>query len=243
MNTGSRETMKATKIAFATAVVIVSTCLAAQTHATIVPVPDVGAGNQYRLVFTTSAYVYGNLTLGEYDTFVQGLISSVSSLDALGGTWQALVSVGATDAKTHTDTDETTDTGVPIYLVDGNKVADDYNDLWDETLDHPIDWAENDAVLDDSNECFLWTGTAPDGTVSSEGALGVGDDEGAAGLWDAIDYEWMYCYHWDKGFELPIYGISSVFTAGGGGAIPEPSTLLLLLGAAGLFACARRRRR
>ena len=233
------KTMKATTTAFVTAAVIVSMLLAAQTHAAIIPVPaGLNAGDQYRLVFTTNAGFRGDHTLGEFDAFVQYSIDNATdtSLKALGGSWQALVSVGTTDAKTHTGT---SGIGVPIYLVDGNKVADNYADFWDGDLDHAINKTENDTTPPPFTVGYtgVWTGTTEDGTVSAYGALGDGGFA-SIGQWSESGVNWMDLeggYGTESAWFIQIYGISSVFTA------PEPASLALM-GLAGLALIRRRRK-
>ena len=62
-------------------------------------------------------------------------------------------------ALTNTLTNPSLASQSPIYLIDGSKIADNYTDLWDGSVDHSIDITQ----FGDSISVSVWTGTRPDG--------------------------------------------------------------------------------
>ena len=89
---------------------------------------DLSAGDTFRLLFVTTGarFAAPPRALRTYNSFVRGEAghSSVDAeLRALSEHFTALLSTGAVAARDNT---ATTGTGVPIYWLDGAKVADDY---------------------------------------------------------------------------------------------------------------------
>ncbi len=105
-----------------------------------------------RLVFVTGPLFVGNFGgLATADAFCQRRASDYS----LPGTYVAWLSDGTTSAASRVS-------HRPGFfaLVDGTKVADNWKDLVDGTLDAPIDRGAGGAVHDGP----VWTGTAADGS-------------------------------------------------------------------------------
>jgi hypothetical protein len=66
--------------------------------------------------------------------------------------YNAIGSTSTVDARDNTNTNPNLGVGEPILLVDGDRVANDYNDLWDGDIDNPINidssnGPENDVIL------------------------------------------------------------------------------------------------
>ena len=143
-------------------------------------IPDgVGVGDSFRLLHVTAdTEAATGTSIQEYHDFASdgviqliepgGLVSAWGAI-TLGHT--ALVSTPGADARLITDTTWTsTDRGVPIYWLNGARVADDYADFYDG------DWADEDNPTNDiGNPRSLagtapWTGTDHDGTELFDGA-------------------------------------------------------------------------
>jgi hypothetical protein len=140
-------------------------------------------------------------------------------------------------------------TGAPVYLVDGTKVAASdttgTHGLWSGTLlSNP-----SEGILGTSNDNptpLVYTGTQdPHGTASLSTVFGSGTTE--FGRWDfSIGGFWVALDAGSNNFRfitpltpLPIYGISADLTV-----VPEPASIVLCLSAAGcgaVGAYARRR--
>ena len=89
---------------------------------------EVTGGGTFRLIFATSAKRDATATdIDTYNTFVQG--QAAAGHDAIQAYSSSFQVVGCTedeDALGNTSTNYTaSDTGVPIYWLNGNKVADD----------------------------------------------------------------------------------------------------------------------
>jgi hypothetical protein len=109
-------------------------------------------------VFATSGTWSGNLGgLSGADSKCQAAASAAS----LPGTYRAWLS-GDGDNEVR-DRFETVGTSLPFYLTDGTtKVADDWSDLTDGSLEAPINKDENGAGVSSS---YVWTNTDSDGSA------------------------------------------------------------------------------
>lgn len=219
-------------------VVVISSLVLLPVHAVgaiVVQPGDLSAGDQYRLVFTTSTKRDATSPdISVYNAFVTARANASAQLAALNTTWTAIVSTAATSARANTATDPTPagPTGVPIYLVsDSIRVANDYDDLWDGSLLANINRTELDTTPPVSGHPYVWTGTETDGTGVSGREMGAG--AGAGGNWNwspSYQYEWIYWVNaGSTSSEWPLYAMSGVLTA-----VPEPSTLAALGGLLGM---------
>src|SRR5262245_48347019 len=120
----------------------------------VLVLPDLPAGTQYRLAFVTSTTRDATSSnIADYNAFVTTAANTQSSLVALGTTWTAIASTATVSARTNTNTDPTPagDNGVPIYRLDGVKIADHYDDLWDGDIDATLSVDEAGSAVGISN--------------------------------------------------------------------------------------------
>ena len=140
---------------------------------------DLGPGDSFRLLYinedTTDATDTG---VHDYDNHVSTGVQEIINPGRLMSAWgtislghTALVSTPGADARQYTDTTWTsTDRGVPIYWLNGARVADDYADFYDGT------WADEANPKDAKGDPVSladpapWTGTDHDGTELFNGA-------------------------------------------------------------------------
>jgi hypothetical protein len=216
------------------------TASAAQAALVVVP-PGLAPGAQYRLVFVTAGTRDGTSdNIDDYNTFVTNQVTGSTLANALSGagltiTWKAIGSTSATSAKVNTGTDGS-QPDVPIYLIDGNRVANNNNDLWDGSILTPI----NRTQLDTITQPVVWTGTDTSG-IPAFCALGSGS--GATGDAGSTGEAWLYsdpCVDADDDGDKPLYSLyamSPVLTKPGGGGVtvPEPSSLLGFITLGGLM--------
>ena len=128
-----------------TLAVLLTLCLAAapasaQQATTVVPnywglIPSgLGPGDEFRLLFVSSTdrnAVPKNI--GTYNTWIQNLAANGhGDIRGYSSTFRVVGSTRAVDARDNT---ETTGTGVPIYWLNGDKVADNYADFYDGSWD------------------------------------------------------------------------------------------------------------
>lgn len=193
------------------------------------------AGDQYRLVFVTSAArdaLSGDVA--DYNAFVQNVAVS-GGLGAV--TWNAIASTNAdwggtatVDARDNTSTNPATDgSGVAIFLIDGTtKIADDYVDLWDGTIDNRIDRTEsNGAYVAPAGSPFagfggVWTGT--DAFGANRGRAALGGDSADLGLTIAVNSQWTRRSEvGDNDLPLGMYALSEPLTVAAQAVLFSPN--------------------
>ena len=214
---------------------------AAQAALVVVP-PGLAPGAQYRLVFMTDGTRDATSTdINDYNTFVTNQVTGSALANALSGaglttTWKAIGSTSATSAKVNTGTDGT-QPDVPIYLINGNKVANNNADLWDGSLQHPINLQPNDVIS--SN--LVWTGSVYLGTGFPQNQLGGGFfGSVAAGQADSVVFSGWIAQTTDvSSTAKSLYAMSSVLTVPGNQPapvpVPEPASLLGFITLGGLM--------
>jgi hypothetical protein len=209
------------------------------TAAMIYVVPtDLNPGDQYRLAFVTSNTRNATSSnIDDYNMFVTTTANNQSRLAALGTTWTAIASTFTVDAKVNTHTNPDTDgPGVPIYLLNNTRLADDNNDLWNGDIQHPLAITETGDVLPDR---FVWTGTYIDGTQYEP----LGFNRGAGGATSHNDFGWIVIDFRPTVVSSQLYSISGVLEVPDQTAVPEPSSLMLcLVGLAGVLGLRYRQR-
>lgn len=216
--------------------------LGSHSEASIITLPpSLAPGAQYRLVFLTSGFRDAtSANINDYNSFVTNAAGAVSELNALGTSWSVIGSTATVNARVNTGTD--TGTGVPIFDLHGNKVADNYVDLWDGTIDTPIHFTE----LDQSLDANVWTGTNPDGTgafgITAGLTLGISPTTAVHfGKSTSFGTGWMFTGNNVKTLPARFYGMSGVLNAPA--AVPEPATLGLCTAVVGIAVAKARRRR
>jgi hypothetical protein len=90
---------------------------------------------------------------------------SVAAANRLGGTFLAWISDDSSSPSSRFSR-----ATVPYALLSGTLVANDYTDLTDGSLAHPIDVDVTGATLTGAAE--VWTGTNPDGTSAGDSCAG-----------------------------------------------------------------------
>ena len=171
-------------------------------------------GDSFRLLFVSSTTRHaGSIATGFYDSHVRDAVASGhADIQAYADHVRTLGSTDAIDARDHTATTYTTsDLGVPIYWLAGDKVADDYSDLYDGDWDSNTPTDEfGDTVVADTK---VFTGSEEDGTGAGAAILGAPTGTtvrtgkpGTSGeeLDSGEDEEYTE--------ELSFYGLSGVFT-------------------------------
>ena len=126
-------------------------------------IPDgFGPGEQFRLLFVTAeARDAASSQIADYDAFVRDQAAAGhASIRSYSSKFRVVGSTEGFGARGHTNT---TDPGVPIYYLNGAKIADNYNDFYDGSWDSVEPRNENGDVL---TAVVVWTGTQSDGTCS-----------------------------------------------------------------------------
>ena len=151
--------------------------------------------------------------------------------NALGST--ALVDAIDNTKTTHT----TTDMGVPIYYLNGAKVADNYSDFYDGT------WDSHDPTNElgtSSSAMAVWTGSQSDGTKHDPNPLGnrtsktvrMGNPRSTT-TGDVLSATLIRNHTFkDRSYPLPFYGLSPVFVVRALSAPDMPQDLTATQGVA-----------
>ena len=134
---------------------------------------DLGEGDSFRLLFVTSGTRNAtSSSISDYNTFVQNAANADGVDAVLKGfrtQFNALGCTQETDGNTNTDTTFTAqDKGLPIYWLNGAKVADDYQDFYDDTWNSNEPRNQLGQTFTGSTE--VWTGCGDDGTEAFDGA-------------------------------------------------------------------------
>ena len=176
------------------------------------------AGDEFQLIFLSSTKRNANSTnIADYNTFLQNLATAGHA--AIQTYNSGFTVVGCTQATDARDNTSTTGTGVPIYWLNGAKIAADYADFYDgEWDDEANPKSESGTDGPDTSDIvnYPFTGCEDDGTEASNRALGnsgnvlvgrpnsstsghgpIGSDSGASST-----------------LTRPMYGVSEVFQVG-----------------------------
>ena len=127
------------------------------------------AGQQFRLLFITNSDIDGSSpSIGTYNSFVQtSAANGHAAIRRYGSQFRVVASTATVDARDNTST---TGTGVPIYWLNGSKVADNYGDFYDGSWDDYGSRNERGR----SGDNFPITGSNDDGTRHPTHYLGSG---------------------------------------------------------------------
>ena len=128
-----------------------------------------GAGAEFRLIFASASTRNAASTdIADYNTFVQDAAAAGhADIQQYSSTFRVVGSTADVDARYNTGTTYTADDkGVAIYWLSGNKVADEYEDFYDETWDDEVNAKDesgnNRSISGLANS--PWTGSEHDGT-------------------------------------------------------------------------------
>ena len=130
-----------------------------------------GPGDEFRLLFVSSTKRNAVPTsIGTYNTWIQNLAANGhADIQANSSTFRVVGSTRPVDARDNT---ETTGTGVPIYWLNGDQVADNYPDFYDGS------WGQEASMRTESGSTVaavlvtgVWTGSAHDGTEGTGGGF------------------------------------------------------------------------
>lgn len=178
---------------------------------------DLIVGDTYRLAFVTTTVRDGTSTdIADYNAFVTAVANGVPELAALGTTWAAIGSTSAIAARDNTGTNPTVSTGVPIYLLNNTRIADDNADLWDGSIAVALVINENGS----STNAEPWTGSTMAGLADPSFPLGASSPR--AGKSYVNNSQWVHDNAWPSNFGLQLYAISGELTV-----VPEPGAMAL----------------
>ncbi len=210
----------------------------ASSAAPITVPADLNPGEKYRLAFVTSSTRNAmSLDIADYNAFVSGVANSVTELVALDTTWKVIGSISTVAARDNTGTNPSS-VGVPIYGLDGTRIANNNRDFWDGSILNALRVAENGADLGPSLT-VVWTGTDPSGLPAPSIPLGASGSLVGVGLAQSEANDWIAFGTDNWGGSHPYYAMSGELTV-----VPEPNPVVMACVAvpvAGLVSCRRKR--
>lgn len=204
---------------------------AAQAHADVIVAPPfdmtgiLAPDEPYHLMFVTSGVRHANAsTIADFNTFVTAQAKLPGAVtESYDFDWKAIASTGGGQ---HARDNAPIDGDVPVFLLNGDKVADGFDDLWDGELHVAPNW---DQFLQGQN-AYAWTGTNQDGSAHSDQYLGQ-DEYGHIGQPGRKDLWISYYYGNPQSAARPFYALSPQLRTT---AVPEPSSLVAVTGLLGM---------
>lgn len=172
-----------------------------------VPVPpELNPGDTYHLAFVSSTLRDAlSSDIADYDKHVQAAADAAGIGVTEGISWYAIGSTSSVDARDHALVT------ARVYRVDGVKIADDYADLWDGTIDASLSITELGGVQE--SNVWVWTGSERGGTASNPlGAPPNGWVEWGRCFDFDTDFRWMASGFKRPSELLPLYGLSGPLT-------------------------------
>ena len=204
---------------------------------TVIP-DDLNPGDQYRLVFLTDNNLFATSSnIDDYNQFVTldvigSTLETELTIAGLTPNWSVIGSTATVSARDNTETQGSE--GVPIYRLTGERVANDYEDLWNGDILAPI------LTTPDGNEIetLVWAGTVQDGTIGVSPLGGDASGFTTFGVSSFTTFRWINSAgNVGANFELSLYGMSSVLTVPQEEpeSVPEPSSILGFITLGGLM--------
>lgn len=167
--------------------------------AAITTPPGLNPGDQYRLIFVTTGTRDGSSQdIAVYNAFATAQVSAIPALAALNTTWTAVASTGcpgftqaglcdktrpAVNARDNTNTNPNVAIGLPIFGLNGLRIANNNADLWDGSLLNAI---TNQNGTQPSVSVLTGTstnGTGPNGPLGCNCGLDHGSSNATNGFW------------------------------------------------------------
>ena len=170
------------------------------------------SGDKFRVLFVTSTGRNArSADIADYNTFVQNRAAAGhSAIRLYSAQFKVVGSTNTVDARDNTET--TARPGVPIYWLNGDKVADDYGDFYDGSWDSLARKNENGAT---GTTGRVWTGSKNNGRKDE--VFYLGRTSGSR----RVQYAWSrvtlftsngLTQNADSTRNYSLYGMSPVFT-------------------------------
>ena len=172
-------------------------------------------GDRFRLLFKTSTTRNAQSTnIADYNTHVQtaaNLSGAHSAIKSYASTFKVLGCTASTDA--HANTGTTKSGGVPIYWLNGNKLADNYADFYDGSWDDRVlANTRDESGAQPAHATWPWTGCEQDGDSHSD-SLGSSGNVRRGASHDGSNNPISHVSA-DRSTLFPLYAMSPVFEVG-----------------------------
>jgi hypothetical protein len=147
--------------------------------------PGLVPGDMYHLAFVTrDRRDATSFQIADYNAFVQAQAALNPSLTGtdMGVKWHAIASTPDDAARDNARVE------APVYRLDGVKIADGFDDIWNGSLDASLSVTQFVLL---SEFLRTWTGTLSNGTKLNDRALGVGGGMPFTGVITATTPPWV----------------------------------------------------
>ncbi len=124
----------------------------------------IGVGGQFRLLFLTASRNASDSSIDTYNSFVQTQAAGGhTNIQSYSSQFKVVGSTASISARDNTNTTGA-GTGIPIYWLNGDKIADDYDDFWDGSWEAQMSSDTRGADgMGVSGALRVWTGTQTNG--------------------------------------------------------------------------------
>ena len=153
-NTQYHCVLVATNLLFA---VVLMASVPTSSQATVIPPIGLAPGSPYQLIFVTADLIIPTSSdISYYNSFVTAEAADNPSLPT--ATWCAVASTQTMNANANA----VAYNNIPIYNAQGALVATGYTDLWDGTIESPIEFNQYGGT-DSVSRDLVWTGSDTSG--------------------------------------------------------------------------------
>jgi hypothetical protein len=204
--------------------------------------PSLPAGAGYRIIFTTSGTTQATSNnIADYNGFVTTQAAMNASLPAT--TWRAIASTASVAASAQADCAPVSCASLPIFNVNGTKVADSLADFFDGTILTALRVNQSGGTIPtDLGAVKVWTGSTDNGSPATSGMLGASDVRTGDAVRTIGGFYMDTRMTWPSSFLFRLYGISDALSIPT--PVPAPGGLaMMLLGLGALGGLAFRRTR
>ena len=177
-------------------------------------------GDEFRLIFLTSTSREATSSdIGVYNTFVQNRAAAGHmQIQSYSLQFRVVGSTAAVDARDNTST---TGTGVPIYWLNGAKVANNYADFYDGSWSNEANPKKESGTNSTNGNLSVFTGSNDNGTASGNP---LGSRLVTTGRLNSSTISPLFSSGGRNATaDSPFYGLSPVFTVKAGPSIADVS--------------------
>ena len=135
--------------------------------------PGVAGGEKFRLLFLTSIEKATSTDINVYNEFVQAQAAAGhADIQEHASQFRVLGSTDDDDARDNTETTYTAmEPGLPVFWLNGDKIANDYQTLYSSRWEQEEDGRTKDGIHIETGK--VWTGSEQDGTGASPSGVSV----------------------------------------------------------------------
>ncbi len=184
-------------------------------NSSLIP-PTIGRLDRFRLMFVTEGKTQATSTdIGTYNSFVQGEAAKSTALSGFSDRFTAIGSTDTVDARdnTFTNPNNGNHASVPIYWVNGDKVADNNGDFYDGSWDSVEGRNQHGSAGGSALAARTWTGSLNSGIKERTSAWRLGGaTPGLGTLAGTAGRHLTFGTAEPAGFRNSLYALSPVIT-------------------------------